>query len=305
MRAIAIGEAMVEMAPVEGGLYRRGHAGDTYNTAWHMAQVLAGHGRVGFVTRVGRDALSDGFVAEAASDGIETAWIGRDEARTMGLYMIALEGAERSFSYWRSQSAARGLADDPAWLAEAVAGAELIHVSGITLAILAPEARARLLATLGGARRRGSRISFDPNIRPALWSSPEAAREAVGAALAVTDIALPSFDDEAGLWGDRSPEDTVRRMAGQGVAEIVVKNGAGPVTLAAGAELRRIDTPPAPLVRDTTGAGDGFNAGYLAARLMGQGPMQAVAAAQRLSAAVIGVPGARLPRDGVPPIDPA
>ena len=304
-RAVAIGEAMVEMAPVEGGLYRRSYAGDTYNTAWHMARALADRAEVGYVTRVGTDAVSDGFLAEAAADGVDTGSIGRDPARTMGLYLITLDGAERSFSYWRSVSAARALADDPAWLAKAMEGADLIHVSGITLAILEPAARQRLIAALGVARSAGTRVSFDPNIRPALWSAPEEARAAVRDALAVTDIALPSFDDEAGLWGDATPEESARRMMGAGVAEVVVKNGAGPVTLAQGGSVRQIDTPPAAAVRDTTGAGDGFNAGYLASRLMGHDGEEAVRFAQALSAAVIGVPGARLPRDSVPQARPA
>ena len=60
-RIVAIGEAMVEMAPVGEGLYRRGYAGDTFNTVWHMAQLLGDAARSGFVTRVGRDGLSDSF----------------------------------------------------------------------------------------------------------------------------------------------------------------------------------------------------------------------------------------------------
>ena len=66
----AIGEAMVEMAPVGGGLYRRGFAGDTFNTAWHMARWLGARANVGMVTRVGKDSLSDAFVAGMAADGM-------------------------------------------------------------------------------------------------------------------------------------------------------------------------------------------------------------------------------------------
>lgn len=69
---------MIEMAPVGGGLYQRGIAGDTFNKAWHISQGLGRFARVGFVTRVGRDQLSDAFVSELHNDGIDTAAIWRE-----------------------------------------------------------------------------------------------------------------------------------------------------------------------------------------------------------------------------------
>ena len=68
---VAIGEAMLELAPVGEGLYRLGYAGDTFNTAWHMAQLLIGTAKVGFVTQIGRDKLSETFAAEMAADGLD------------------------------------------------------------------------------------------------------------------------------------------------------------------------------------------------------------------------------------------
>ncbi|MFO0513948.1 MAG: PfkB family carbohydrate kinase, partial [Rhodobacterales bacterium] len=146
MTVIAVGEAMVELAPVGKGNYRRGFAGDTFNTAWHMAQLLEGRAKVGFVTRVGTDGISNAFVAEVVADGLDASAIGRDPLRNMGLYLIELNGVERSFHYWRDTSAARGLASDADALARAFAGAGLIHLSGITLAILPPDDRETLFA---------------------------------------------------------------------------------------------------------------------------------------------------------------
>jgi 2-dehydro-3-deoxygluconokinase len=113
---------MIEMAPVDGGLYRRGYAGDTFNTAWHMGQLLGDAARVAFVTSVGRDPLSDAFVAEMEADGLDVSGVVRDPERNMGLYLIELDGVERSFHYWRASSAARRLADDPAALAADLSG---------------------------------------------------------------------------------------------------------------------------------------------------------------------------------------
>jgi 2-dehydro-3-deoxygluconokinase len=288
----AIGEAMVEMAPVEGGLYRRGFAGDTFNTAWHMAQWLGGAADVGMVTRLGQDALSDAFVAAMAADGMSLSGISRDPSRHMGLYMIELDGVERSFHYWRDTSAARHLADDGAVLTRALEGVGLVHLSGITLAILSPAAREILYSVLAEFRVQGGLVSFDPNIRPRLWASLTEMQETITRMLAACDIALPSMDDERAFFGDPDAEAVLARIVALGVAEIVVKDGAGPVTMHYSGGTVVVPTPPLAHIVDTTGAGDAFNAGYLAARVQGADATQCVAAGQRMAAAVLAHHGA-------------
>jgi 2-dehydro-3-deoxygluconokinase len=299
-KTIAIGEAMVEMAVTGDNTYRRSFAGDTFNTAWHMSRLLGPRHKVGFATTVGADTVSDTFVNELDADGLDVSCIGRDAKHTMGLYMIELEGTERHFHYWRGQSAARHLADDLDWLTSVLWGAGLIHVSGITLAILAPDARARLWDALAQARSHGARVSFDPNLRPKLWASPAETRTEFARFLEITDIALPSFDDEAALWGDGTPEEVRGRLLSAGVTEIAIKNGAGPIVAASDGEQISVSTNAVSDIRDTSGAGDAFNAGYLAARLTGQGQRSAIAMGQRVSAKVIGHFGARIPKDLVP-----
>lgn len=300
LNTVAVGEAMVELAPVGDRQYRRGFAGDTFNTAWHMAQALQGCAKVGFATRVGQDRISDAFVAELTADGLDVSVVGRDPMRIMGLYLIELNGVERSFQYWRDSSAARGLASDAGALAQAFAGAGLIHLSGITLAILSPADRETLFAALAQARESGARVSFDPNIRPRLWSSIDEARQTISQVLALTDIALPSFDDEAAVWGDATSKATIARFVSAGVAEIAVKDGAGPVSVLSDCHIETVPTPEVQGICDTTGAGDGFNAGYLAARLLGQTPEVAVTAGQKFSGEVIRHFGARLQKAFVP-----
>ncbi|MDB4111629.1 sugar kinase [Yoonia sp.] len=293
---VTVGEAMIEMATVGEGLYRRAFAGDTFNTAWHMAQVLENKANIGFVTRVGQDDLSHSFLTEAAADGLDVSGISRDPVRTMGLYLISLKGVERSFAYWRDTSAARLLADDETALANAFQGAGLIHLSGITLAILSPSARVSLIKALAQARRNGAVVSFDPNIRPRLWSSHEEITQTVQRVLDVTDIALPSFDDEATFWKDATPHATVTRFVDAGVREVVVKNGDQPLSWYSGGQRAEVATPVVQGICDTTGAGDAFNAGYLAARLLGQAPSNAVLQGQRMSGEVICHFGARIPK---------
>ncbi|MCX7289352.1 MAG: sugar kinase [Rhodobacterales bacterium] len=303
-RVRAIGEAMLELAPVGDGLYRRGFAGDTFNTAWHMAQMLGTGADVGLVTRLGQDGLSDIFAAEMAADGLALSGVSRDPARIMGLYLIELDGAERSFHYWRDTSAARRLADDPAVLSQALEGAGLVHLSGITLAILEEGARETLFSSLALARAAGTVVSFDPNIRPRLWPSSSAMQATINRMLGLTDIALPSLDDEATHFGDTDASATLARMAAAGVAEVVVKDGPGPVHVLVDGAVQILPTPPASDLRDTTGAGDAFNAGYLAARVLGLDAARSVRAGQRLAAAVLATFGARASKAAVAALPP-
>ena len=143
---LCIGECMVEMAPQEGGLFAMGFAGDTFNTAWYARRALPADWAVEYFTAVGRDDVSDRMLGFMAEGGVGTGHVQRRDDRTVGLYMISLRDGERSFSYWRSVSAARTLADDPAALDRALDGQRMAYFSGISIAILEPSARARLLA---------------------------------------------------------------------------------------------------------------------------------------------------------------
>jgi 2-dehydro-3-deoxygluconokinase len=227
-----------------------------------------------------------------ADAGIETARIRRIAGRRPGLYAITLEGTERAFTYWRSESAARALADDPGWLRSALAGIDLLYFSGITLAILAPDRREQLLLALSERRGRGTRIAFDPNFRAALWPDRDEARAAMEAAYAAADVALPTFDDEATLVGDPSPEAAADRIAGFGPSEIVVKNGSGDCLIVTEKTRGSVPAVPPQRVVDTTGAGDSFAGTYLAARIIGIEPAAAARLGHAVAAEVIGVPGA-------------
>ena len=299
---IGIGEAMVEFASLGGDQYRRGFAGDTLNTCWHLAQLLlpevpeqGAQSAVAYCTRIGQDAFSEQLLSFIAASGLDTAHVQRDTQRNLGLYVISLDGAERHFSYWREQSAARRLADDLQALRAAIQGRRLVHVSGITLAVIGATGRRHLMQALAEARAAGTQVSFDPNVRSRLWPDRTELRQAMLDMLAHTDIALPSFDDEAALWGDVDPAATLARLTQAGVPEVVVKNGAGVLGYIAAGRSDTLDTPAVSPVIDTTGAGDAFNAGYLAARLVGWDVPPAIRLGQTLAGIVIGHYGALAP----------
>jgi sugar/nucleoside kinase (ribokinase family) len=120
-------------------------------------------------------------------------------------------------------------------------------------------------------------------------------RHALREALEVTDIALPSFDDEATLWDDVDPEEAAKRISDAGVQEIAVKSGPAAVALFNEGTLVRVPTPKVSNLCDTTGAGGSFNAGYLAGRLVGMHPLAACKLGQGVAGEVIGHFGALAP----------
>ena len=116
----------------------------------------------------------------------------------------------------------------PNWaaVAEALLGARLVYFSGVTLSLYSNTGLGRFLAALELARKQGVMVAFDGNFRPRGWKGDVArARTVFTEALKRVDIALPTFEDEAMLWGDANPEATVERLQAFGIGEIVVKNG--------------------------------------------------------------------------------
>lgn len=295
---LSIGECMIEMAALEGGDFRLGFAGDTMNTAWYMRAILPSENwNVAYLTKVGNDTYSDRMLAFFDENGIDTRYIQREPSRRPGLYLIEIKDGERSFTYWRDTSAARLLADDSTRLQQAFEDADTLYFSGITIAILSPDHRQNLLESLKQARQAGRRVVFDPNLRPRLWASTDDMKEATMAAAAVADVVLPSFDDEAAAFGDADLEACARRYMDAGASVAVVKNGGGPMLIADGNSLEKINGFERISPIDTTGAGDSFNGGFLAALSRGQTYRDAVAQGHAISLQVIMHRGALIPMD--------
>lgn len=293
---VSIGECMIELSGSGGDGWRMGFGGDTLNTLWAIRAISGDQQPANYLTAFGDDPFSRDQIAFLHRNGIGIGTSVLSSGVHPGLYAITLDGAERSFTYWRGESAARRLADDPEALARGLDGQGLIYFSGVTLAILQPAARRTLIDAIAAARATGSRVAFDANYRPRLWKSADEARDIIAAALSITDIALPTFPDEHMLAGDASPAETAERLVSAGVGEIVVKDGSNPALVRTGEEVLSVPAVKVAAI-DTTGAGDSFNGGYLAARLAGHPPAEAARHAHNVAAAVVQVRGALAPFD--------
>lgn len=297
LNVVSFGECMLELTRTAQGEARLRFGGDTFNTAVYMARLGV---PVRYATALGADAWSAEMKAAWAEEGVGLDLVLTDPDRLPGLYAIRTDAAgERTFSYWREASAARNFMRLPGAerALEAMGQADLFYLSGISLSLFDDADRAILRTVAEAVRRRGGDVAFDPNYRPRNWQSLAVARRAVEEFSPLVTIALPTFEDEAALNDDASPEGTAERWLRRGAREVAVKMGSDGALLADAGGSRRIETEPVAVPVDTTGAGDSFNAAYLHARLSGLDAPAAVRAGHRLAGRVIGHPGAVIPRD--------
>ena len=296
-RIVLVGEAMLELSRRSEG-WQLGYGGDTLNMAVHLART--GHD-VAYLTALGSDPLSAQLKEELAREGLDVSLLLDHPDRSTGLYAITTDATgERSFSYWRDTSAARDMFSLPAMSAAlAEAGrAEFVCFSLISLAVLPPRDRERLLSLARAIGERGGKVVFDGNYRARLWQSSDEARAARDAAIGIAHIGLPTLEDEAMLSGEADAEAVAEHWASLGCGEVIVKLGAAGCRLPDG----RVLPPPEVLQPvDTSGAGDAFNSGYLAARIRGESLEAAARAGHALAGWCVMRSGAIPARDGSAP----
>ena len=223
---LAIGEVMAELRDINRGEFVLGFAGDTYNTSVYATREIGKNGSVAYVTRVGGDPLSHLLKRQVVEQGVDISQVASDPNHNIGIYSVSTDDrGERSFHYWRSNSAARRMFTSDETTLD-LPTARVIYLSGITIAILTPDARTRLIDTLTFKRdQEGVKIAFDSNYRPALWDDPATARAVMDRMWDITDIALPSIDDEMALTGEDNEEAVVSRFAVRTWEGVAIKRG--------------------------------------------------------------------------------
>ncbi|MFS1522982.1 sugar kinase [Microbulbifer sp. 2304DJ12-6] len=270
--------------------------GDTLNTALYLSRLGF---PVDYVTAVGDDHLSDWMLQQWRNEGIGCNLILRETGATPGLYLIETgPQGERTFLYWRDNSPARRLFDNPSntkVLFARLMEFKAIYLSGISLGIYSPSTRKCLFEFLVEFRAAGGMVIFDSNYRPTLWGSDLLARQTYLQMYRLTDIALPTLEDEQALFGDADETAVLDRLKNLGIREIVLKKGGDGCVVKTDKHSEFIAANEVVPV-DTTAAGDSFNAGYLAHRLSGRPVTNAAKSGHNLAALVIQHRGAIIPR---------
>ena len=282
------GEVMIEfVADAGGSSYHRGIAGDSFNTAVYLARAGLS---VEYLTCLGDDLLSDDIMARLQEERIGSSHIRRLENRQPGLYVISNDDrGERHFSYWRGQSPARELFDH----AVELPGITDFYFTGITLAVCRSGFE-NLVGLLRQLRQRGCGVIFDPNYRVNLWENQFQAQEYCHQVLPLCTTVLSTLDDDARLWGIQDIDACREFYLGFGLQELVIK-APDLTSHAFGGGEQAVKSARPVSALDTTGAGDSFNAGYLAARLQGKPMDVAISTAQALAARVVQHRGAIIP----------
>jgi sugar/nucleoside kinase (ribokinase family) len=295
-----LGESMALLAAQECGPlagvehFTRLLAGAETNVAIGLARLGL---RVGWLSRLGQDAFGEFVLQAVQREGVDTSRVARDAARSTGFMLKGRtdDGSDPAIDYYRRNSAASAmsLADfDEAWFG----GARHLHMTGISPALSAGCAEL-VEHAMRWMRAQGRTVSFDPNLRPRLWPGPEAMRAHLNRLAALADWVLPGLAEGRLLTGREAPADIARFYLDLGVKAVVIKLGAEGAYVAADGFEGVVPGVPVAQVVDTVGAGDGFAAGFISARLEGRSWAQAAARGNWIGAQAIQVAG---DMDGLP-----
>ncbi len=265
---IACGELLIDFVATESGVtlaqapaFKKAAGGAPANVAVGIARL--GY-RAGFMGQVGDDDFGHFLAGTLAEAGVDTGGLRfTSEARTALAFVSLRADGERSFVFYRHPSA--DMLWRPADVDAAYAGnTRVFHYGSISL--IGEPSRSATLTALEHARRSGALISYDPNLRLALWSSAEAARTGMLSGWHYADVIKVNEEELEFLTGESNLAQAARQLwhnrlrlltvtrGGAGCAYFV-PDGAGEVS---GFQVE---------VVDTTGAGDGFMAGLLAGLL--------------------------------------
>lgn len=271
-KVITLGESMVVFTPDNYGAlryenqFRARLAGAESNTAIGLAKLGL---ESSWMSRVGNDEFGHYVLNMIRAEGVDTKGTVIDPEHRTGIMFKQREyGGETTVFYYRENSAASCMRPEdlkPEWFA----GADILHLTGIT-PVLSDTCRATVLEAVRMAKEQGIKFSFDPNVRKKLMHGQKDI-DTLRSLTLDADIVMLGVDEADFLFGVREIDDILKALFEQGKAQyIAIKDGGNGAVVSErdGAVLRIPPYPCKPL--ETVGAGDGFNAGFLAGLLTGR-----------------------------------
>jgi sugar/nucleoside kinase (ribokinase family) len=291
---VTFGEAMMLLVadrpgPLEHAeaFYKR-TAGAEINVATGLARLGL---KVGWASRLGTDSMGRYLLAAMTAEGVDCSRVVCDAAQKTGFQFKGqvTDGSDPPVEYHRKGSAAShmGVADiDEAWLLSA----RHLHATGVFAAVSGstlPAAR----RTMALMRNAGRTVSFDPNLRPTLWATPELMRSSINDLATLADWVLPGMEEGRFLTGETTPQGVAAFYRARGAKLVVVKLGAEGAWFDGESGSGHVPGFPVAKVVDTVGAGDGFAVGIISALLDGLSVPAAVKRAAWIGARAVQVLG--------------
>ncbi|MUH58897.1 sugar kinase [Bifidobacterium canis] len=241
--------------------------------------VAIGLNRLGhdarYLCKVGRDPFGFRVLDVMRTEHLDTSMVTLDHSHHTGFMMKSkvTHGDPLTF-YMRANSAASTLSSADVSQAD-WNGVTLMHLTGI-LPALSETTKDASQTLIDEARERGVFVSFDPNLRPALWPSRDQMRTTLLHLAAQADLVFPGIAEGRELFGADTEEDVAEAFLDNGAKTVIVKNGAQGALIANRNWMKHIAGFHVDSVVDTVGAGDGFAAGVLSALLEGRDLSEAV-----------------------------
>lgn len=297
---ITIGEPMVLFAAQQAGpldsatSFALTTAGAELNVAIGLSRLGL---RAGYISQVGQDLFGRHLLAAMAREGIDHGLVGVDAQRPTGFMLKSRsdDGSDPHIQYFRRGSAASALViDDRAW--DRIDAARHLHLTGIFVG-LTPGTRELVFSLAERARASGQSVSFDPNLRPALWPSQADMVASLNRLATLSDWVLPGLEEGRLLTGQDSPDGIADAYLSRGARGVVVKLGPQGAYFATPLARGHVQGVPVPRVVDTVGAGDGFAVGVISGLLEGLSLADAAARGNAIGARVVQFPG---DADGLP-----
>ena len=259
-KVVAIGELLIDFVPQQKGCsldevthFERVAGGAPANVAAAVARL---GGRAAMVSQVGEDASGTHIRRVLRSNGVDTTHVFRTGRANTGLAFVSLDATgNREFSFFRNPSADLFLSQDQI-TADIFDDCAALHFCSVDLVDWPVRAAHR--KAIGLARRAGAIVSFDPNVRLPLWSSPEECQAAIREFLPYADLVKLSDDEVEFVTGCADERDAAEKLFAMGCRLLIVTRGTdGSAAYTSAGAQGFAETLRVP-VTDTTGAGDSF-----------------------------------------------
>jgi 2-dehydro-3-deoxygluconokinase len=291
-QVVSLGEEMVLLWPADPGQtletatqFERSFGGAEGNFSIALARLGI---RARWISRFGDDPFGRYMRAALTREGVEVVAQLDADAPTAVFFKERVPHGPRRVVYYRKGSAASRLSPDDL-VPELFAGARLVHLTGITPA-LSQSCAAAVERAVALGREAGALISVDPNIRPQLFANAEACRQSLLPLLGAADLVLLGDEDAAVLFPDLMEDAVPEAVRALGPRTVVLKLGARGACAVSDGGAARVPIHSVPVV-DTVGAGDGFDAGFVAGLLQGWPLERCLRLGARVGATAVAVAG--------------